>query len=93
MTTKHAACTHPATKAARAACRRNGTAPTTPADKAAKAAHKVMASPKRETMPDPSLPHAFDEDMERPDRCYVCHRTLTASIHSEGPRDLSRRFF
>lgn len=39
-----------------------------------------------------SLPHAYDPDSERPDRCYVCRLTRTARVHSEGPTDLSARF-
>lgn len=39
---------------------------------------------------DPSLPHAYDEDMERAKRCYICKRGEGASVHTEGPRDLGK---
>jgi hypothetical protein len=31
-----------------------------------------------------AAPHAYDEDMERPGRCYVCKLTPTARVHIAG---------
>lgn len=39
---------------------------------------------------DPSMPHAYDEDMEKANRCYICKRGASASVHTEGPRDLAK---
>lgn len=57
-------------------------------------AKKDKANQRRVEKPiNTSLPHAFDEDMERPGRCYVCKLTRTARIHTAGPSDLASRLF
>lgn len=70
MTTKHATCTHPATKAARAACRR-GAVQSSPTDKAARAAHKVKAEPPREPAPPAIFIDALGVKIELGDRVVV----------------------
>lgn len=100
--TTHQGHDHPNTKAARAACRRaalQGNEPKTtkqasqerhPAGKAAGTPAKVKARKGTAKYVDPSMPHAYDEDMEKAKRCYICKRAAGASVHTEGPRDLGQ---
>lgn len=106
--TAHEGHDHPNTKAARAKCRRASSGPITDSmiakekyraeaktktESAATRGEPKPSSRRRVTEPiHTALPHAYDEDMERPGRCYVCKLTRTARIHSEGPRDLSALF-
>lgn len=92
---------HPATKAARAACRRAGTAkPTDHSDRIhteAKARKTKAKASKGDDRPitkplNTSLPHAYDPEIDRPDRCYVCKLTKRARVHDDGPTDLAARF-
>lgn len=98
--TTHEGHDHPNTKAGRAACRKaalQGEAPKT-AKQASKARHPSSKAParkasvKREPDLDPALPHEFDSDTTNPKRCYVCKRSETANIHTEGPQDLAKLF-
>lgn len=82
---------HPATKAGRAACRRAGNNHT--AVKSQNAGAKAEAKPRAKRKVDTSrpvtapihtsLPHAYDEDAERPGRCYVCKLTVRARVHDD----------
>lgn len=93
--TTHTGHDHPNTKAGRAACRRAGTAqPTDLSDRIhdEAAAERKVKKPKRAKQADPALPHEFDSDIDKPARCYVCKRAKSASVHSDGPRDLGMLF-
>jgi hypothetical protein len=99
--TTHAGHDHENTKAARAKCRREN------ADPASPMAEKVRDRPIPDPKPkrskrdngqrvkkavNTSLPHEFDADLDRPDRCYICRLTKFARVHTDGPTDLARRF-
>lgn len=94
--TTHEGHDHPATKAARAACRRAGTAqPTDLTDRImteAKAKAKRKPRVERATYGDPALPHEFDSEIGKPERCYVCRKNKFARVHTEGPADLAAHF-
>lgn len=102
--TTHAEHDHPNTKAARAACRKalEGSISRHPAKGASGARLKAVpgeGKPKKQP-PKPkitqavntSLPHEFDEDIEREGFCYVCRLTKRARVHDDGPSDLAARF-
>jgi hypothetical protein len=104
--TTHSSCDHENTKAARAKCRReraNGESLDAQDKRAAELrdrpipdskpkTKKGRAARKVEKPMNTSLPHEFDEDMERPGRCWVCQLTKFARVHTDGPTDLARRF-
>lgn len=81
---------HDNTKTARAKCRRNNAKP---ADEAAKEKNATRGKPKPSTarkVTEPihtAKPHEYDEDMERPGRCYVCQLKRDASNHYRAPAD------
>lgn len=84
--TTHTGHDHPNTKAGRAKCRREGGPLSATADAVRDRPIPDPKPRKRSTrqVTEPihtSLPHQYDEDIERPDRCYVCKLTKRARVH------------